>query len=92
MGSEECKNCGGWKGIHRWDDLRCPRDGREAPAGREQLYENTVFRGELTDTEQKLIWILEDAHKWIFDGSYRKKKDARKILAEIQEGINQAKA
>ena len=26
---ETCVNCGGWRGLHKWDTMQCPHNGEE---------------------------------------------------------------
>lgn len=54
-----CKNCGAWKGLHHYETMQCPRDGMEAPLGREQLWETTTYRSEHTKEELELLSLIE---------------------------------
>jgi len=55
-----CKNCGGWKGLHHYETMKCPRDGKESKGLNPQLWETTTFRAELTYTESKLLEAIEN--------------------------------
>lgn len=35
-----CKNCGGWKGLHKWDTKQCPFNGEENELWMKSHYED----------------------------------------------------
>jgi hypothetical protein len=41
--NDYCMNCGAWKGLHRYDTQQCPKNGLEAPVGKIQEWESSVF-------------------------------------------------
>jgi len=43
ISTDKCLNCGADNGLHRYDDLACPRGGIEASVGREMLWDRTHF-------------------------------------------------
>jgi len=57
-----CKNCGAWKGLHHFETLQCPRNGVEANIGQSQLWEQTTYRSELTNTEAELLEALKNLY------------------------------
>jgi len=45
---DECINCGAWKGLHHYETNQCPRNGQEAPLGKLQEWDNTVYQEDNT--------------------------------------------
>jgi len=45
---DECINCGAWKGLHDYETNQCPRNGQEAPLGKLQEWDNTVYQEDNT--------------------------------------------
>ena len=45
---DECINCGAWKGLHHYETNQCPRDGQEAPLGKLQEWDDTVYQEDNT--------------------------------------------
>ena len=43
---DTCKNCGGWKGIHKWDTMQCPFGGVEAGANRPDVWTSSTYEEE----------------------------------------------
>lgn len=46
MKNETCKNCGGDKGIHKYDTGQCPINGHEAPIGKPDVWTFTTYEPE----------------------------------------------
>ena len=52
---DECINCGAWKGLHHYETNQCPRNGQEAPLGKLQEWDNTVYQEDnTTDLRAKI--------------------------------------
>jgi hypothetical protein len=57
-----CKNCGGWKGLHKWDTKQCPFNGEENEMWMESRYEDSEESDRLAALEAqnaKLRELLE---------------------------------
>ena len=60
---DTCKNCGGWKGLHKWDTMQCPRGGVEAPVGKPDMWMTSTFEDDSPSAQDKRIDDLEEKIK-----------------------------
>ena len=62
-----CRNCGADEGLHHFETNQCPKNGREAPVGKPQLWSKTVWDDGKTEddieTLQATIELLNTAIK-----------------------------
>ena len=73
---DECINCGAWKGLHHWETNQCPRNGQEAPIGKLQEWDNTVYQEDNTaDLRAEVVRLTA--------GSEAMQEDARNNTATI---------
>ena len=42
--SDNCKICGAGEGLHHFETMQCPRNGMEAPVGRKQEWQKTIYQ------------------------------------------------
>lgn len=52
--NDKCSNCGAWMGLHHFETMQCPKNGMEAPVGRRQEYDRTVFVPDTGDENEEL--------------------------------------
>lgn len=59
--NDNCKHCGGSKGIHRWNDLACPFDGKENKDGwwMDSTFEYGVTYEQLQAQRDELVEALQ---------------------------------
>lgn len=57
--NDKCSNCGAWMGLHHYETMQCPKNGMEAPVGRRQEYDRTVFVPDTSEEKQDLIIRIE---------------------------------
>ena len=50
----KCLNCHADIGLHHFETMQCPRNGIEAPVGRRQEYDRTVFVPDTDDENAQL--------------------------------------
>ena len=44
--SDNCKICGAGEGLHHFETMQCPRNGMEAPVGRKQEWQKTIYQSD----------------------------------------------
>jgi len=54
---DTCKNCGGWKGLHRYGTGQCPLGGKESPVGKPDVWTFATYEPE--DDSAQTIAALE---------------------------------
>jgi len=65
MMSDNCKNCGAGEGLHHFETMQCPRNGIEAPVGRKQEWQKTIYQSDAdrarAEAAEQRVKALEDA-------------------------------
>ena len=76
--NEKCWHCGADEALHMAGPIpRCPRNGREAPVGKRQEWENTVF------TDVKAEQVRRAAPSLLTTLKNIMSKDKKSILADF---------
>ena len=50
-----CKHCGAYEDLHHADTSQCPVGGYEAPPGKRQMWNSTVYKANDNEEVEKII-------------------------------------
>lgn len=57
---DTCQICGAWKGLHQYETMLCPKNGREEMRiGVDQQWETTVYKEQPAPANEKFYWVAD---------------------------------